>query len=111
MLSIESIRSPIYQTNIGSDHELALLNVDCRLFRAFVAAEDEDGALELLSQIQPFDFQDPHVQIILMQTLQPHCEAAQDFPEDAQAPETLPKVRQKLHELVESHPMRYRADD
>ena len=111
MSIIESIHSPIYQTNIGSDHELALLNVDCRLFRAFVAAEDENGALELLSQIQPFDFEDAHVQIILIQTLRPHCEAAQDCPEAAQAPETLPRVRQKLQELVESHPPRYRADD
>jgi len=95
------------------EREGLALNVfsQIRLFRAFVAAEDEDGALELLSQIQPFDFEDAHVQIILIQTLRPHCEAAQDCPEAAQAPETLPKVRQKLQELVESHPVRYRADD
>jgi hypothetical protein len=83
----------------------------CRLFRAYVAAEDEEKALELLQQIDPYDWQDAHVQFILHQTLQPHFAAAQDSPEAAQAPETLPGVRQKLEELMELYPYRQCMDD
>lgn len=82
-----------------------------RLFRAYVAAEDEEKAIELLQQIDPYDWQDVHVQFILQQTLQPHLEAAQDSPEAAQAPETLPGVRQKLAELIDLYPYRQFMDD
>lgn len=95
------------------EKESLALNVfsQIRLFRAYVAAEDEEKALELLIQIDPYDWQDVHVQFILHQTLQPHFAAAQDSPEAAQAPETLPGVRQKLEELIELYPYRQCMDD
>lgn len=82
-----------------------------RLFRAYVAAEDDERGLELLQQIDPYDWQDAHVQLLLQQTMRPHFEAAQDSPETAEAPETLPGVRRKLEQMIELYPHRLCQED
>lgn len=76
------------------------LNSLCRLFRAYVAGEDEERALSLLDQMATLDLQDPDVRLLLLQTLQPHYVAAADSPEAAEALETLPRVRRKVDELL-----------
>lgn len=73
---------------------------ECRLFRAYVAGEDEERALALLDEMPLSDLGDPDVRILLLQTLQPHYVAAADSPEAAQAPETLPRVRHRVDELI-----------
>lgn len=83
----------------------------CRLFRAYVAAEDEEGALELLGQMQAYDLQDVDVRTMIHQTLRPHFAAAADSPEAAQAPETLPRVRQRVDDLFAIHFVRQVFED
>jgi pentatricopeptide repeat protein len=71
-----------------------------RLFRAYIAGEDEERALNLLNEMPASDLQDPDVRVLILQTLQPHYVAAADSPEAARAPETLPRVRARLDELL-----------
>ncbi|CAK9268190.1 unnamed protein product [Sphagnum jensenii] len=71
-----------------------------RLFRAYIAGEDEERALSLLNEMPASDLQDPDVRVLILQTLQPHYVAAADSPEAARAPETLPRVRARLDELL-----------
>ena len=71
-----------------------------RLFRAYVAGEDEEKALDLLHQMTVEDLKDSDVRLLLVQTLQPHYVAAADSPIAGEALETLPRVRKRLDELL-----------
>ncbi|CAK9226087.1 unnamed protein product [Sphagnum troendelagicum] len=71
-----------------------------RLFRALVAGEDEEGALALLDKMQVCDLQDSDIQVIIRETLQPHYTAAAESAEAAESPETLPRVRRRVEELM-----------
>lgn len=73
------------------------------MFRAYVAGEDEERALELLNRMSGEDLKDPDVRLLLLQILQPHYVAAADSPIAAEAPETLPRVRNKVDELLGGH--------
>ncbi|XP_024391603.1 pentatricopeptide repeat-containing protein At4g21880, mitochondrial isoform X2 [Physcomitrium patens] len=71
-----------------------------RVFRAYVAGEDEEKALDLLNQMPEEDLKDSDVRLLLVQILQPHYVAAADSPIAAEALETLPRVREKVDELL-----------
>ncbi len=77
-----------------------LLGGGHRLFRALVAGEDEEGALALLDKMQVCDLQDSDIQVIIRETLQPHYTAAAESAEAAESPETLPRVRRRVEELM-----------
>lgn len=70
------------------------------MFRAYVAGEDEERALDLLHHMTAEDLKDSDVRLLLVQTLQPHYVAAADSPIAAEASETLPSLRKKLDELL-----------
>lgn len=70
------------------------------MFRAYVAGEDEEKALDLLNQMPEEDLKDSDVRLLLVQILQPHYVAAADSPIAAEALETLPRVREKVDELL-----------